>query len=50
MSGGAGLFPRWERYGNTPFMALEESQVFTIGPETYCERIWNVNTKKKKLF
>ena len=30
--GGAGLFPRWERYGNTPFMALEESQVFTIEP------------------
>jgi Xaa-Pro aminopeptidase len=30
--GGAGLFPRWERYGNTPFIALEESQVFTIEP------------------
>jgi Xaa-Pro aminopeptidase len=30
--GGAGLFPRWERYGNTPFMQLEESQVFTIEP------------------
>lgn len=30
--GGAGLFPRWERYGNTPFMLLEESQVFTIEP------------------
>ena len=30
--GGAGLFPRWERYGNTPFMPLEESQVFTIEP------------------
>ena len=27
-----GLFPRWERYGNTPFMSLEESQVFTIEP------------------
>ena len=26
------LFPRWERYGNTPFMQLEESQVFTIEP------------------
>jgi len=30
--GGAGLFPRWERYGNTPFMGLEEFQVFTIEP------------------
>lgn len=30
--GGAGLYPRWERYGNTPFMQLEESQVFTIEP------------------
>lgn len=30
--GGAGLFPRWERYGNTPFMKLEERQVFTIEP------------------
>lgn len=30
--GGAGLFPRWERYGNTPFMELEEFQVFTIEP------------------
>lgn len=30
--GGAGLFPRWERYGNTPYMKLEERQVFTIEP------------------
>jgi Xaa-Pro aminopeptidase len=30
--GGAGLFPRWERYGNTPFLPLEDSQVFTIEP------------------
>jgi Xaa-Pro aminopeptidase len=30
--GGAGLLPRWERYGNTPFMKVEESQVFTIEP------------------
>ena len=30
--GGAGLFPRWERYGTTPYMQLEESQVFTIEP------------------
>lgn len=30
--GGAGLLPRWERYGNTPFMKVEEGQVFTIEP------------------
>ncbi len=30
--GGAGLFPKWEKYGNTPFMEIEESQVFTIEP------------------
>ncbi len=30
--GVAGMFPAWERYGNAPFMALEEGQVFTIEP------------------
>lgn len=30
--GGAGLFPRWERYGDTPFMKIEAGQVFTIEP------------------
>jgi Xaa-Pro aminopeptidase len=30
--GGAGLFPRWERYGDTPFMQVEEGQIFTIEP------------------
>jgi Xaa-Pro aminopeptidase len=30
--GVAGLFPRWERYGNAPFIKLEEGQVFTIEP------------------
>ncbi len=30
--GGAGLFPRWERYGDTPFMKVEEGQIFTIEP------------------
>lgn len=30
--GGAGLFPRWERYGNTPFLKIEKNQVFTIEP------------------
>ncbi len=30
--GGCGLFPRWEKYGNTPFMKVEENQIFTIEP------------------
>jgi len=30
--GGCGLFPRWERYGNTPYLKVEENQVFTIEP------------------
>ncbi|MBK9097190.1 MAG: aminopeptidase P family protein [bacterium] len=30
--GVAGMFPAWERYGNAPFMSLEEGQVFTIEP------------------
>ena len=30
--GGGGLLPRWERYGNTPFMKIEESQIYTIEP------------------
>jgi len=30
--GGGGLLPRWERYGNAPYMKVEESQVYTIEP------------------
>ena len=30
--GGCGLFPRWEKYGNTPFLKVEENQIFTIEP------------------
>ncbi len=30
--GGGGLLPRWERYGNTPFMKVEKSQIYTIEP------------------
>ena len=30
--GGAGLLPRWERYGQTPFLPIERGQCFTIEP------------------
>ena len=30
--GGGGLMPRWERYGNTPFLPIEAGQCFTIEP------------------
>jgi len=33
--GGALLAPAWERYGNLPFIPLEEGQVFTIEPRIY---------------
>jgi len=30
--GGAGLLPRWERYGDTPNFPIEAGQCFTIEP------------------
>jgi Xaa-Pro aminopeptidase len=33
--GSALLAPKWERYGNLPFMPLEEGQIFTIEPRLY---------------
>jgi Xaa-Pro aminopeptidase len=30
--GGAGLFPRWERYGNTPYLRVEAGQCYTLEP------------------
>ena len=33
--GSALLAPDWERYGNLPFIPLEEGQVFTIEPRLY---------------
>ncbi len=35
--GGGGLFPNWEKYGNLPFLEIEESQVYTIEPRLYVE-------------
>jgi Xaa-Pro aminopeptidase len=35
--GGALLGPDWDRYGNLPFIPLEEGQIFTIEPRLYLE-------------
>jgi len=35
--GGGGLLPRWEKYGESPFMEIEESQIYTIEPRLYVE-------------
>jgi Xaa-Pro aminopeptidase len=35
--GGGGLFPNWEKYGDLPFLKIEESQVYTIEPRLYVE-------------
>lgn len=47
--GGAGLFPRWEKYGNTPFMKLEERQVFTIEPRLPVEG-YGVSTLEEEVY
>ncbi|MBZ0200417.1 MAG: Xaa-Pro peptidase family protein [Ignavibacteriaceae bacterium] len=35
--GGSGLFPRWDRYGNAPFIPIEEGQIYTIEPRLTVE-------------
>lgn len=47
--GGAGLFPRWERYGQTPFMRLEAGQVFTIEPRLPVEGYGVVTIEEEVL-
>ena len=47
--GGAGLFPEWERYGNLPFMELEEGQVFTIEPRLPVEG-FGVSTLEEEVY
>jgi len=47
--GGAGLFPRWEKYGNLPFMKLEEGQVFTIEPRLPVEG-YGVSTLEEEVY
>jgi len=45
----AGLFPSWERYGNAPFMDLEEGQVFTIEPRLPVEG-FGVSTLEEEVY
>ena len=47
--GGGGLLPRWEKYGNSPFIPIEESQVFTIEPRLYIENYGTV-TMEEEIF
>lgn len=47
--GGAGLFPRWERYGNSPFMPLEESQIFTIEPRLFVKGYGTATVEEEVL-
>jgi Xaa-Pro aminopeptidase len=47
--GGAGLFPRWEKYGNAPFLKLEERQVFTIEPRLPVEG-FGVSTLEEEVY
>jgi Xaa-Pro aminopeptidase len=47
--GVAGMFPAWERYGNAPFMALEEGQVFTIEPRLPIEG-YGVSTIEEEVY
>ena len=47
--GVAGMFPSWERYGNAPFIPLEEGQVFTIEPRLPIEG-YGVSTIEEEVY
>jgi len=47
--GVAGLFPAWEKYGNAPFMELEEGQIFTIEPRLPVEG-YGVSTLEEEVY
>jgi len=47
--GGAGLLPRWERYGDAPYLKIEESQVFTIEPRLKVDG-YGVATIEEEVF
>ena len=47
--GVAGLYPSWERYGQAPFMELEEGQIFTIEPRLPVEG-YGVSTLEEEVY
>lgn len=47
--GVGGLFPSWERYGDAPFMELEEGQVYTIEPRLPVEG-YGVSTIEEEVY
>jgi Xaa-Pro aminopeptidase len=47
--GGGGLFPRWERYGDSPFLPIEEGQVYTIEPRLPVEG-FGTSTLEEEVF
>jgi Xaa-Pro aminopeptidase len=47
--GGTGLFPRWERYGDTPYMKVEAGQIFTIEPRLPVKD-YGVSTLEEEVF
>jgi Xaa-Pro aminopeptidase len=47
--GVAGLFPNWERYGEAPFMELEEGQIFTIEPRLPVDG-YGVSTLEEEVY
>jgi len=47
--GVAGLFPSWEKYGEAPFMELEEGQIFTIEPRVPIEG-YGVSTLEEEVY
>ena len=47
--GVAGLYPSWERYGQAPFMELEEGQIFTIEPRLLVEG-YGVSTLEEEVY
>ncbi|MFO7445483.1 MAG: Xaa-Pro peptidase family protein [Ignavibacteriaceae bacterium] len=46
--GGAGLYPAWEKYGNTPFLELEENMVLTVEPRLPVEG-YGVSTLEEEI-
>ncbi|MHB1686621.1 MAG: M24 family metallopeptidase [Ignavibacteriaceae bacterium] len=47
--GGGGLLPRWEKYGGTPFIPVEENQIYTIEPRLYVKG-YGTSTIEEEVF